>query len=398
MPRPLLGLLTTLALLGAATPAFSLTIVPVFDSSITADPDGAAIQAAINAAIQAFQTNITDELTVTIKFVSDPNEGLGASQTSSSDYAYSDYLAKLKSKVTSANDALAVKGLPDSATEPVKGGSQINLTSALARLMGLSTEQPAGGDSTVTLNMAVQNFTRPGDPQKYDLQATVEHEIDEVLGFSSNLNDGKIICPVDLFRYDSNGQRTFTTNGDNAYFSLDGTTSLARFNQDPTGDYHDWWSAGGQLWSPPGTAPIAQVQDAFGATGGFQDLGSNELTVLDVIGYTLAGGTTITPPTTPAGPTLSLVSDEEGQITLSWPDAGGGFVLQESADLTTGSWAAAATGSANPAVIPATAARNFYRLYKPGSAAAAPAKTAPVDSATTTSPRIKRHVLRARQP
>ena len=35
------------------------------------------MRAAINAAIQVFQAKITDELTVTIKYVNDPNEGLG---------------------------------------------------------------------------------------------------------------------------------------------------------------------------------------------------------------------------------------------------------------------------------------------------------------------------------
>jgi hypothetical protein len=50
------------------------------------------------------------------------------------------------------------------------------------------------------------------------------------------------INPADLFRYTTNLVRTFTTTGDNAYFSPDGTNLLARYNMDPGGDYGDWWS------------------------------------------------------------------------------------------------------------------------------------------------------------
>lgn len=206
---------------------------------------------------------------------------------------------------------------------------------------------------------------------------------------------------MDLFRYDSGGQRTYTTNGDNAYFSLDDTTLLARFNQDPTGDYSDWWSPGDQRWSPPGTPTVAQVQDAFGATGGFQELGTNELTALDIIGYTLAGATVITPTNPPAssdGPTLTLARNGAGQVTLSWPDDGGGWVLQESANMTPGSWTDAVTGSDNPAVLPATATRSFYRLAQPAPATAASARAARIGATTRTAYQLRTHVLRARQP
>ncbi len=353
------------------------------------------MQAAINAAIQVFQSKITDDLTVTITFVNDPQTDLGASNTATYDYAYSAFLAKLKGRATSLNDAKAAKGLPDSANDPLLGGSLINLTSAHARLMGLSTDLPADGDATVSLKMAVHNFTRPGDPQKYDLQSTVEHEIDEVLGFASNLKNGQVISPVDLFRYDGSGQRSFTTNGDNAYFSVDGVSLLARFNQDPAGDYHDWWSPGDQRWSPPGSMPVAQVQDAFGLPGTFQELGTNELTVLDVIGYTLAGSTSIP---SPAPPALSISVDSAGQITLSWPNDGRIFVLQESANLGSGTWADSATGPTNPAVILAAASQSFYRLYHPALPAVAAVPSAPVRMLTATAYRRQTHVFRLSRP
>lgn len=113
------------------------------------------------------------------------------------------------------------------------------------------------------------------DPAKYDLQAVAQHEINEVLGTISNIGSANP-RPVDLFRYDSAGNRTFTTAGDDAYFSINGTTQLARYNQDPGGDYGDFYSVfGGQ---------VPQVQDAFATAGAIPNL-NVELTILDVVGF-----------------------------------------------------------------------------------------------------------------
>ena len=134
------------------------------------------------------------------------------------------------------------------------------------------------------------NVTRPsGDPTKYDLQQVVEHEIDEVLGCSSGLPNFTLICPIDLFRYTTNLARTYTTNGDNAYFSVDGTNLLARFNMNAGGDYSDFWSVfKTNRWAPPGTTPHSQVQDAFNTPGVVVNYGVSELAMLDVIGWTLS--------------------------------------------------------------------------------------------------------------
>jgi PEP-CTERM motif-containing protein len=134
-------------------------------------------------------------------------------------------------------------------------------------------------DGTIGLNTSIMNisWTGPQDSSKYDLMAVAAHEINEVLGLGSALPTPQngTIFPEDLFRYNSSGARNFTTSGDNAYFSIDGTHDLARFNQDSGGDYGDWWSTG---------AHTPQVQDAFGTPGAQPNLGV-EVTALDVIGY-----------------------------------------------------------------------------------------------------------------
>src|SRR5258707_4069557 len=148
------------------------------------------MMAAINAAIHVFHTNISDNFTVYVKYVSNPS-GLATSQTSRDTYSYSTYLAALKRRATSLNDTNAIRQLPNSATNPVTGGTQIWLTSALARLLGLNTNLGDNGfDSLITLNMKLMNFPLPPTfSTNYDLQAPVGHGNNEVLGTSSGLTE-----------------------------------------------------------------------------------------------------------------------------------------------------------------------------------------------------------------
>ena len=55
------------AVLGTAVPASAgLTIIPIFDATITSDPNAAQIEATINTAIADFQSKFADPITVTI--------------------------------------------------------------------------------------------------------------------------------------------------------------------------------------------------------------------------------------------------------------------------------------------------------------------------------------------
>ena len=74
-----------------------------------------------------------------------------------------------------------------------------------------------------------------------------------------------------------------TTPVPTAFFSYNGSTDLAQFNNTCNGaDFGDWQS------NPLPNGVAAQVQDAF-ATPGAQPLyGSNEIAALSAIGYTVA--------------------------------------------------------------------------------------------------------------
>lgn len=361
--KNILKLFLTLAALGVASSTYGITIMPTWDNTIVTNANAAAITNGIMFAIQAEQANLVDNLTVKILFVN-TNVSLGENETWLISPSYSSYLTALKNSATSLNDTNALSRIPNSSTDPLATNSSINLQLPLARLFGFYPGYgPDGFDGTVFLNIPRMNLTRPpGNPSKYDLIAVTEHEMDEVLGFVSSLDSNYPngpVSPMDLFRYTTNLVRTWTPSGDNAYFSVDGTNLLARFNQNAMGDYHDWWSFTG-LWAPPGVTPHPQVQDAFATPNTAPDLGSNELAGLDVIGYRLSS--TIPPP-----PALSIALSGKSRFSLSWPSSYSGYTLQENTNLLFNSWAASTTGSTNPALITSTNIIKFYRLSKASS-------------------------------
>lgn len=272
-------LILTVSVLIAALPAHAnLVIQATYDSSITSDPNAAAIQATIQNAINVYQNTFTDNITVKIKF-QEMTSGLGASNTWLTQLSYTNYLADLSADKTTADDNTALAHLPAGPNNPIAGtGTAIWASLANARAVGVNVGQGGDGfDGTIGLNTSITNLSRPdADSSKYDLQSVTMHEIDEVLGTGSGLGSQFMIRPEDLFRYTSAGARTYTTSGDDAYFSIDGgSTLLARFNQNSGGDYGDWWSIG---------AHTPQVQDAFGTPGASPDP-NIELVALDVVGY-----------------------------------------------------------------------------------------------------------------
>ncbi len=265
-----------------------LIINPIYSSSITSNARATDIMSTINAAIAVYQTTYSNPITVTIQF-DNVNSGLGASSTFTGTFPYTDFRTALIAKATTADDMTALGQVPNQTNNPVNNDPNMTIATALARALGLTGGQenpPAGQpDSTISLNIGLMNILdTDNNSQKYSLTATVEHEIDEALGMGSQLDSGTTggIYPEDLFRFDGSGSRSFTTSKSaTSFFSINGTTKLAQFNQDSSGDFGDWFSVNG--------GQVPQVQDAFGTPGDHEVLGV-ELTVLDVIGYTRGAG------------------------------------------------------------------------------------------------------------
>lgn len=277
----------------------SLVIAPTFSAAITGDPNAAVIEATIDTAIDVYETDFSDPITVSIAF-SEMSSGLGTSSAFFATVPYATYRNALAADAKTANDAAAMALLPPSAVNPVTGSTAIDVKTANLRVVGIAANPPAGQpDGTVSVNTTLTNPGSAGSSSQFSLLAVTEHEIDEVLGLGSGLNSESTIFPEDLFRYAASGTRSYASSPTaDAYFSINGTTDLAQFNNVANGaDFGDW--ASNPL--PPGVSP--QVQDAFATPGSTPTLGPNELQALDVIGYDL----TVTEPASIAllGPALA---------------------------------------------------------------------------------------------
>jgi hypothetical protein len=292
-----------LALLFAgAVASKALVIVPTWDPTITNDPNAAAITNSILSAIQFYEARFSTPITVTIRFEEMSSTLIGHSSWWYYNISYSQFRTALAQHAVTANDAIALANLPIGSVNPVTQTSTVRMKTANLRALGFtgfSSGLPGGIDGVIGLKIPSLNLSRTSiSPSKYDLVAITEHEIDEVLGLASALDSGSPDpLPEDLFRYDSSGNRTYTTVGDDAYFSLNGTDLLARFNQDGVEDFGDWWTAG------PHTP---HVQDAY-LTGGVITDANVELVALDAIGYTLVDA----PP-----PKIATISKANGTLTV----------------------------------------------------------------------------------
>jgi hypothetical protein len=329
--------LVLIAALFAAPSARALTIVPTWDASITNDPQSATIMSTINAAIGVFQARIADPVTVRIVFQK-VGTGLGASSTFGVFVSYPSWISALQTHAASNEDAIALSHLPGGTANPVNGNASVRVSMPLGRALGLTTlapqllaeagltEQvsvtnpseadmrrmhfdpavlraqlassirPAGitsvtalidTDAVISLNTSICNLgLEMTDPTKYSLLSVTCHEIDEVLGSGSALTGlangtaaptGPVFVQ-DCFRYTATGTRSFnTTLNDSAWFSIDGTSRLAKYNQKFNADMSDWWSLGGHT---------PQVQDAYNTPGASPSM-NVEWTVLDVLGWSL---------------------------------------------------------------------------------------------------------------
>jgi hypothetical protein len=302
----------------------ALTIIPTFDSTITNDVNAATIENTINSAIQLYQARFSNPVTVTIQFTEITTSGLyGSSSWWDYSMSYSSFRTALAQHATTASDTIAMSLLPARSTNPVTGTTTIRVKTANLRALGFTGYNSGisgGYDGVIGLHTSQLNLSRASTvSSKGDLLSTVCHEIDEVLGLSSGLDFGSPDpLPQDLFRYSSTGARSYTTNGDDAWFSIDGTNLLVRCNQSSSEDYGDWWVAG---------AHTPRVQDAS-ATNGKTPNPNVEFIALDVIGYTLVP--------MPA-PRITRITVAGSQVTLAGTNgvAVGNYVVLASANIKT---------------------------------------------------------------
>jgi len=246
---------------------------------------------------------------------------LGSNQSVINTVSYANYRNALILDSTSANDAIAVANLPsDPLPSPLPNGG-VTLTNPLLRaLTGVGA--PVNGytsslapcaigsagcyDGVITMGDSISWWYRSGTEASnaFDFYAVAEHETDEVLGIGGWGSCVNIpgdcqtaIGPLDLFRFTSNHNRTFTTGTNdpcdtasdtNACFSIDGgKTLLLSYNNTTSGDTGDY------------STNCTQVQGYGCPNIGVLDVSPNaELLEMDVVGYTRTAAAATPEPTT----------------------------------------------------------------------------------------------------
>jgi hypothetical protein len=321
--------------LGTTIPAVAGSVTFTCDPSIGADFDpGGSTTAVCNylntvigpeyaSTFSNLNANIYIETTTT--GLADSNSGFFNLVT------YSTYQTALETLSTDAAKAFVPSSEPG-----IFGGDDIDLTSALAEALNITTVvgggsvegTTAGGAECTTYattgsgcyngiiqvidptdlesEEANQGFdyrtlggSTDGSTANYDFFGVVEHETDEVLGTASCIettgphntlvNGDHCAAAVDLFRYTSNGVRTFDTAGVSAYFSPDGGATDLDGNA-----YNDL--ANGQDWADFSNS-CTFVQDSAGCpngqtfdvlTDGIGGTVGPEIGILNAVGFDLA--------------------------------------------------------------------------------------------------------------
>jgi len=293
-------------------PATGLIIEPTFDSSITDDPNAAAIEAMINRAIAIYESLFSDPVMTHILFrYSDsapdgtpfPPGVLAASRSAVYTVSWNNFVSALRADARTSNDHTAIASLPAS---PLS--ANIAPSSANGRAVGLDTPPAMFADGTfgqggpfdgiVTLNSAQPFwFTRPLISGSFDAQRSVEHEIDEVMGLGSYLNTSNVpTCPLYEAESSDNDilggaviQSCPTCSGGADVGFVGNNSGTLQFNNvfaNASGrlDVRIWYTNGDAVRyaflsvnGDPGTSLT------FPSTGSFQTVGSIQVTITNLI-------------------------------------------------------------------------------------------------------------------
>jgi Ca2+-binding RTX toxin-like protein len=277
-----------------------------------------AYRSAILTAEHYLQSHFTNPVTISVNFTLAPLSGNAAA---SNDFAltsvsYDAFKAALASHAVTADDQLAVAGLP--ATDPSNGaGFELALPEAV--ILGLAPQTNTEVISQLTLNSNLPwTFGQ-------DAVGAIIHELTEG-GFgrisSLGIADNKW-QPLDLFRFTAAGQRDFTGGKDGVatFFGIDGNhVSALQYHNSVNSagafdgaDLGDWGFTRGDAFGPGGPSSPGQVS-------------ATDLQVLDVIGW---NSTPFTPAPDEFASSLSDTTHPFGQLAVGGTAAG---TLQQAGD------------------------------------------------------------------
>ncbi|MDB5482905.1 MAG: hypothetical protein JWO83_3958 [Caulobacteraceae bacterium] len=283
------------ALLGlvATSPAQALSIIPVYDSSITSRPNAAAIEAAFGAVAtefgKAYARNVTVKIGVSwgkVNGVFLPPGNIASSRMSLlTGFTYADmtdlFGADAAANPSDTNMATVAAHLPKASPA---GSLGFAIPYAEAQAVGYLPATIGGNSGYVGFSSSAAWDFDPANgisAGSYDFEGLAAHEVSEVLGRITGLCGASptYATPIDVLRYSAPGVSSFSY-ASSAYFSINGgVTNLGTFNASGGGDRTDWRSV------------VGDAQNAYLSTGVNYALTTADKTMLDVLGWGVAAPT-----------------------------------------------------------------------------------------------------------
>jgi Ca2+-binding RTX toxin-like protein len=276
-----------------------------------------AYRGAVLTAEHFLQSHFTDPVTISVSFSLAPLSGNAAAQNQFTTIrvSYADFKAALTSHAASADDHLAVGGLPGA--DP-SAGAGFSIAEPQAVILGLFPQ-------TNDLEVAVTLNSNLAWSFGQDAVGAILHEITEGgFGRISSLGIAETRWePLDLFRFTAAGQRDFTggSDGVSTFFGVDGAhVSALQYHSAVNSagvfdgaDLGDWDHIHGDSFGPggPGSPGVVSATD---------------LQVLDVIGW---NSTPFTPAPDEFANSQGDASHAFGQLAVGGSTSGG---LQQAGD------------------------------------------------------------------
>jgi len=335
-------------------PVTHLSILPVYDSSVTSSPQAAQIEAGFAYAAGLFEAEYSDPITVDIDVSATGSFFPGQSLGYQSCPGYSVLRNALVAGATTPDQVEAAGNLPG--IDPTGGGSNTEWCAMLPEMMALGL-LPADCYATSTCSSSVPtiNFgsflSWPADPATTESVAVgvAEHEISEVLGRNSDLGSelGSTVdyYPDDLFRYTAPGVRNFTAYAPGTYLSIDGgATNLVDLDTVSGEDPQDYAS------------PPLDVFDASEPSSPVA-LSPTDVTNMDVLGYhRLTTTLAVAPsdPTTVAGTPVTFTASGTDSLGFGVGDVTAQTVFTIAPDGTGSTTGASCTANSCTATTPGT--------------------------------------------